>query len=441
VTYALPNPVQSAALAAPERTALVYGERSLTWSQLRDLVVERARQLSGGVRPGDIVPVTGPTSVEWVIELHALGWLGAVAAPMSSKSTRRETLQGLEALELGAAVARELAAREAGAHVPVPRERFWALDDARVVVQTSGTTGAANTVALTTAQLAFSAFGSATRLGVLPTDRWLCALPLHHVGGLMILIRAAFQGTCVELHDGFDAGVVVARLMSGDVTHVSLVPTMLERLLDAGPGHYPSNLRAVLVGGAGTRRVLVDRARASNLPVALTWGMTESASQACTSWPGSDRMAPLPFVRIEADPAGVLHLTGPLVRGRHRSADRGAVDSGAVRVDGRADDIIISGGENISPSEVEAVLREHPAVADAAVVGVPDAQWGMRPVAALVARGSIARPQLDEVRAFCRASLSGFKLPDRVVWCDALPRGELGKLSRAAVRSIMEEPG
>ncbi len=439
--YALPNPIQSAAQAAPNRLALVHGDTALTWGQLRDAVVDRARALGASVRPGDIVPVSGPPGPDWVIELHALGWLGAVAAPMPSTSTPRETLQGLEALRLGEAVARELAARTT-AGAPPPGERFWPLDEDRVVVQTSGTTGTPQTVPLSTGQLVFAAFGSATRLGVLPTDRWLCALPLHHVGGLMILFRAAFQGTCVELHDGFDAERVATRLLSGEVSHTSLVPAMLARVLDVdGARPFPAALRAVLVGGAATSSALLRRAANAGLPTAVTWGMSESASQACTSWPGESAMVPLPFMRVSADADGVLELAGPCVRGRHRTADQGRLENGAVVIEGRADQIIISGGENISPAEIEAVLREHPAVADAAVVGMPDAKWGMRPVAALVARNSCARPDLDEVRAFCRASLSGYKLPDRVVWCDALPRGELGKLHYAAVRTILEEPG
>ena len=490
MTHSLPNPVQSAALAAPERLAVVCGDERLTWGALRDRVVERAGALAVAVRPGDVVPVAGPVSIDWVVELHALGWIGAVAAPMSSRSTRRETLQGLDTIAVTAAVRRELGARRAQDRVTGlqtaqnvsdlhegdrrtgqpedhadagsgrwseprqpgadglgprqarqarPEERVWPLDETRVVVQTSGTTGPPRRVEISTAQLVFGAFGSATRLGLLPADRWLCVLPLHHVGGLMTLFRAAFQATCVELRDGFDAAWVGARLASGEVSHVSVVPTMLSRLLDACPALRVSPvLRAVLVGGAPTPPELVERALAAGLPLSLTWGMSESASQACTSWPGHTDMFPLPFVRVTAAD-DVLELTGPVVRGRHRTGDRGSVEAGAVRVHGRADDIIISGGENISPAEVESVLREHPAVADAAVVGFPDARWGMRPGAALVGRDDVARPELEEVRAFCRAALSGFKLPDRVVWCDALPRGELGKLSRDAVRAMLED--
>lgn len=438
MTFALPNPIQSATLAAPGRIALVVGETRLTWRELRDRVEARARELAASVRPGDVVPVTGQPSVDWVVELHALGWLGAVAAPMSSRSTRRETLQGLDALALRNAVLEAVTARAEPSEV---LEREWALDEVRVVVQTSGSTGKPRNVELTTGQIAFAAFGSATRLGVLPTDRWLCPLPLHHVGGLMILFRAAFQGTCVELHDRFDAAAVAARLLSGEVSHVSLVPAMLERVLDAGLADVPPTLRGVLVGGAATPEGLAARARAAGLPLALTWGMSEAASQVCTSWPGEEALVPLPFARVEASADGILEVSGPQVRGRWRTGDRGTETDGVVRVEGRADDVIISGGENISPAEVEAVLREHPAVVDAAVVGVPDVDWGMRPVAALVARGSVIRPELEEVRAFCRTQLSGFKLPDRVVWCDALPRGELGKLSRSAVRSMLEDAG
>jgi O-succinylbenzoic acid--CoA ligase len=431
VNYAIPNPVESAAIAAPDRTALVDGGVHLSWAALRDRVVARAAELSAGWSPGDPVTITGAPTIDWVVTLHAAGWMGA-AALLVPPGQSVDGVQGLASSSRTSAVSWR----------PGEEPQFWALDSVRALVLTSGTTGEPSAVALTTAQIVFSAFGSATRLGLLPADRWLCPLPLHHVGGLMTLYRAAFQGTCVELMSVFSPNAVVSRLASGEVSHVSLVPTMLDRVIEAGAvAQWPESLRAVLVGGAAMSPELSARAEAAGLPVAATWGMSEAASQICTSWPGDQsRTPPLPFARVQATDDGGLLVRGPVVRGELVTADLGRVDaSGAVVVTGRSDEMIISGGVNISPAEIESVLREHPDVLDAAVVGIDDSEWGSRPAAALVGTLTGPRPGLKEMRAFCRSRLQGFQLPDRVVWCDALPRGDLGKISRVAVRNMVEE--
>jgi len=288
---------------------------------------------------------------------------------------------------------------------------------------------------LTTQQLVMSAFGSAIRLGHDPADRWLCCLPLHHVGGLSVLLRTASYGTTAILHPSFDPAAVAA----ADATMISLVPAMLERLLD-GPG-LPKKTRVALIGGGPTRPALL--ARCAGLPVALTWGMSEAASQISTRIPGDLSPDggvgfPLPFVRVCAADDGALWVFGPIVGGRLDSADRGHVDpAGRVFVSGRRDDMIVSGGENIDPSKLEAALQSHPAVAEAAVAGVPSERWGMRPVAWLVPSGE-ARPDSETLRAHCQSRLRRFEIPDHFVWTDALPRTALGKLTRG--RLCLSQP-
>jgi O-succinylbenzoic acid--CoA ligase len=197
-----------------------------------------------------------------------------------------------------------------------------------------------------------------------------------------------------------------------------------------------------LLGGGPTPPALLARCAAAGAPVSLTWGMTEAASQICTRWPGDleerpDCGPPLAFARVEEGGArGALIVRGPLVGGVLETRDGGRVDAqGRVEIEGRVDDVILSGGENIAPSEIERVLEAHPAVLEAAVVGVPDPVWGERPVAALVCAPGEARPGLEALRAWCRASLAPFMAPDQVRWTEALPRVALGKLSRAAVRA------
>ena len=469
---ALPNPVRSAALACPSRAALHCQTRG-TWTaaELADAVARRAAALGlAGVRPGALVALAGSDradpDAEWVINFHAIGWLGAAVLPLPLRTpepTRTRLLEraapsalvwcGADALVWCGADA------PADCDVPVIRavdhpdlppapERFWPLDEVRAVVATSGTTGVPRLVALRTIQWMTSAFGSAIRLGHAPDDRWLCCLPLHHVGGLSILIRCAWYATAVELHPRFDPAAVSEAIDSGRTTLVSLVPSMLDAVQKARAwAPFPPSLRAILLGGAPASDRLLARCAAIGAPVAVTWGMTEAASQVATRRPGDAGEgrsvgAPLAFARVTVtDHEDVLEVRGPLVYGTLRTGDRGMVGpDGDVRVLGRADEVIVSGGENIDPTEVEAVLATHPAVGEAAVLGIPDARWGRRPAAWLVgAEPAGERPSFAELQRHCNEHLAGFKAPDRFRWVTAIPRSPLGKIDRAGLRALEEE--
>lgn len=459
----IPNPIRSAALSRPEHATLVAAGQTWSASDLLDAVTRCAGVLArAGVGAGQTVALAGPASAEWVVAFHALGWVGAAVAPLPTGGTPGELDAALTALAparlvlchgLPAAARVALAARGGRfltelEHGPEPAERFWPLDEVRAVVLTSGSTAAPRPVPLTTGQLLLSAFGSALRLGHDPEDRWLACLPLHHVGGLSILARCAVYGTTVVLHDNFDPRRVARTLDAGDVSLVSLVPAMLERVLDAREARpFPTTLRAVLLGGDSTPPALLERCRALGVPVALTWGMTEAGSQVATRRPGDldpsgGVGAALPFVRVTAEPAqappgaqpadrgGRLTLRGPLVGPVPLvTRDRGAVVRGVVHVHGRDEDVIKSGGETVSLAEVEAAVRAVPGVADAAVVGVGHPRWGQRPVALVVPRRDAALDAAT-VREACRGRLSPAKVPERVVLVDEVPRTPLGKLAR-----------
>lgn len=452
---ALPNPIRSAAIGRPHHPALDFYGRTWSASHLLEATERAAGQLAGaGVAPGEVVALVGPPSPEWVIALHALGWVGAAVAPLPPAGRAPELRAALDAVRpdhlflthgLSGDTLRSLRRLRSDARfvtqlplAPPPPERYWPLDEVRLVLLTSGSTGRPSAVPLTTSQLSTSAFASAIRLGHDPADRWLACLPLHHVGGLSILLRCAFYGTTVVLQHRFDPRAVAASLDGGEASMVSLVPEMLERVLEARPERpFPARLRVVLLGGDAAPPALLERCRRIGAPVALTWGMTEAASQVATRPPGDlrpdpDNGPPLPFVRVESR-AGRLALRGPLCSGPLTTRDRGRLDErGRVRVEGREEDTIVSGGETFSAREVEEVLRSHPAVADAGVIGVPDPRWGERPLAALVAREG--PPNDEALRAWCRERLSAPKVPDAFAWLPALPRSELGKLRRAALR-------
>jgi len=304
--------------------------------------------------------------------------------------------------------------------------------DGVLLVHTSGTTSAPKPVALTAANVYVNAAGSALALGLDPDERWLCPLPLSHVGGLMVLLRSVIYATTALLTP-FDAERVVARLHAGDATLVSLVPTMLGRLLEAGL-RTPPRLRAVLLGGGPAAPALLERAAAAGVPVAQTYGLTEACSQVTVSAPDDPATAgwPLPGVEVALDRYGEILVAGPTVAGGGvlRTGDLGRLDArGRLTVTGRKADTIVTGGENVAPAEVEGVLLAHPDVLDAAVVGRPDPEWGEELTALVVARAGRAVDGAA-LRAFCRERLAAFKVPKRVEAREALPRTASGKLVR-----------
>jgi O-succinylbenzoic acid--CoA ligase len=257
-------------------------------------------------------------------------------------------------------------------------------------------------------------------------------MPLSHVGGLMVLLRSVVYGTTVVLAPPpFDAGDVAGRLNRGEATIASLVPTMLRRALDAGL-HRPKRLRVLLLGGGPADRALLERALDAGVPVAQTFGMTEATSQVTVSEPGDPFTAgaALPGVSVTVADDGEVLVEGPVVAGGGvlRTGDLGRLDDrGRLTIVGRKADTVVTGGENVAPAEVEAVLLAHPAVADAGVYGRPDPEWGEALVARVVLRDEAA---LEELAAWCRERLAGFKVPKAFEVADALPRTPSGKLVR-----------
>lgn|GEM_PF-36021 len=346
------------------------------------------------------------------------------------------------------------------------------------IVFTSGTTGRPKGAVLSWASFRASAAGSAAHVGSRPGDRWLACMPLHHVGGLAILWRSVLDGSAVVLHERFDAEAAARALDEEAITLASFVPTMLRRVLDARAARpAPPALRAVLVGGAAAPFALLARARRLGLPVLPTYGLTEAASQVATLPRGAPLredgggLRPLPgnALRILAEDGtprapgrpGEIAVRGPtlmqgydgrpdetarvLAGGWLRTGDVGVLDaSGALRVLDRRSDLVVSGGENVYPAEVEAALLAHPDVDDAGVAGLPHADLG-RCVTAWVVLRRGARPDAPALERFLRARLAGYKTPRSIRFVEALPRGAGGKLDRRALArmraSTDERPG
>jgi O-succinylbenzoic acid--CoA ligase len=399
--------LQHAAEARPATIALEAPRGPLTYAELYERAAAGARALeAGGVRAREAVALEHEDRIELAIALHACLLHGAAAVPIDPR--------------LGAG---ERAARAAIAGTIRG-------DEVATVMHTSGTTAAPKPVELTYGNWLANALGSAVALGLDQNERWLCTMPLAHVGGLSILIRSAIYATTVVLHERFESEAVLRALSDPEerITVVSLVPTMLARLLDAGLREPPS-LRWALLGGGPIAPSLLARAQAAGVPVAPTYGMTEACSQIATHG------RPLPGVELAIAPDGEILVRGPIVApaapaadGWLHTGDLGAFDdSGALQVIGRKADTIVSGGENVAPAEVEAVLLEHPCVADAAVFARSDAEWGEVVVAAVIARDGTS-PR--ELRQWCRERLAPFKVPKTFELRSSLPRTDSGKLLR-----------
>jgi O-succinylbenzoic acid--CoA ligase len=387
-----------AAARRPDRVAVETPTERLTYAEL----LARAREAAQRLEPGRRVPLTELAGLDFVVALHACLLAGAAAMPVDPR--------------LGEA---ERAAQLESAGEPTP---------AALVVHTSGTTGAPQAVELTRSNIEANALGSAVALGLDPAERWLCPLPLSHVGGLMVLLRSAIYATTAVLGPA-DA--------LEDVTLASLVPTQLKRILDADAPAAP-RLRAILLGGAGASPALLERAAAAGLPVAPTYGLTQACSQVTVAAPGDPETSgfPLPGVEVEIAPEGEILVRGPVVAGGGtlHTGDLGRLDRrGRLIVTGRRSELIVSGGENVVPAEVEAVLEQHPDVAEAGVFARPDSEWGEAVVAAVVPRNG-APLDPEELRAFCRGHLAGFKVPKAIEPVGALPRTASGKLRRGALR-------
>lgn len=496
------DPVAARAGTAPESPALIHGDGMWSYGELDRRVDEAARRMRGGAagpQPGRAGRVSLLLSGggEAVVLLHAAARAGLEAAPLSPRLTEPELRAALEALEpalvvVGSGSEARVRAALGGAawergtprvvpvdalpDLPVHRGPLDPLPPERVraVLWTSGTTGSPRGVLLTGANLAASARAAARRLDLGPGDRWHASLSVAHVGGLALVTRAAHLGSVVVARDGFDAADFVAGARRGSVSHASLVPVMLRRVLEVLDGEpAPEALRCVLLGGARTPPSLLERALEAGVPVALTYGQTEASSQIATAPPARVREkpgtvgAPLPGVelRIAADPTGddgaeaagdgqgEILVRGPTVAAGYlggeplpmdpdgwlRTGDRGRLDAdGDLWITGRLAERIVTGGVTVDPAEVEEALRGLPGVADAAVVGVPDPEWGEAVAAALVPAAGSA-PDEDAVRSACRARLSGPKRPRRLRFLDALPRNATGKVDRGAVRRLLAD--
>ena len=473
--------------ATPRYEALVCGDERLTFAQLNDLVArECARWHAAGIRRGQHIALVMHSRQATVVRLLASLRYGTVLVPLGARLTATERAAQLEQAACdwllpetddeplwnlnpdgqrnevdatGELTPGQIAQQGDGQFQP---------DATLAIVHTSGTTGQPKGAILSVNNFFYSALGATMRLGHLPQDRWLCVMPLWHVGGLALLTRALLQGAPVVLQPEFDPDAVLHALEHEAVSLVSLVPTMLHRLLECRPGNWPDSLRLILLGGAAASPDLQRRSAEINLPVAPTWGLTETTSQVATMLPTAAQDKPGSVGRplifnqlrvvnesneaVQPNQMGELLVTGPTVMhgywcdeqemahalhgGELNTGDLGYLDEdGDLFIVQRRSDLIISGGENVYPAEIERVLCSHVAVQDAAVLGIADAEWGQR-VAAVVQLQSGENTSREALQAYCRTRLSGYKLPREIHFVSMLPRTASGKVRRSELARL-----
>lgn len=315
-------------------------------------------------------------------------------------------------------------------------------EDTALVLFTSGSGGLAKGVKLSRRALLASARASEARLGWFGSDRWLCTLPLCHIGGLSILLRCLVSRKTAYLCETFETSKVVEAIVDHKITHLSLVPTMLWRLVESG-FRAPEHLQVTLMGGAAVSEDLAARARAAGFRLRLSYGMTETASQIVTDGHALDGV----MLRVVD---GCLEIKAPMLMDGYlsphiperltasswfRTQDRARIDdAGLLRILGRADDLIISGGENIDPREVEAGLNACASIATSYAFALPHAEWGQELVALVVPSDPAASQETLQSHA-----LRGHRRPKLLVPVAALPLLENGKIDRVAATRLVQQ--
>jgi O-succinylbenzoic acid--CoA ligase len=425
--------LSSAAGRRPERVAIAAGDEQVTY---RELLLRAVRAAGGlhlrGAARGEPVALMLEPGLPFLEALHGCLILGTPAVPIDPRLADRERQGVLREIEIK--VERPLTGESGVFQLPDPADR----DEIALVVHTSGTTGTAKPVAITYGNVRANTRGLAQAMQLGDDERWLCPLPLSHVGGLMVFLRSAIMATTAVLAPPpFDAETVARLLRDDDITIVSLVPTQLQRLLDAGATPGPK-LRRVLLGGGAMPHALLERARAAGFPVCPSYGLTQACSTVTVAEPGDLETAgkALPGVGVAIAEDGEILVSGGTINalGSLRTGDLGRLDEqGRLVVTGRKGDLIITGGENVSPAEVEAVIAEHDGVAEAAVFARPHPLWGEAITAWVVAKPG-AGVSVAALRAHCLERLAGFKVPKTFELVDELPRTESGKVRRTELR-------
>lgn len=456
------NWLQKRVRLSPNETALVFEGKEETFAEISEAVERLAGKLfARGIRKDEMVALLGKNDRMTFLLIHALQQLGAITLFLNNRLTKKEIAFQLANAEVQQVIMADSFADKVATGISYTELQqtdyiapalieIWDLSRVASVMYTSGTTGQPKGVMQTYENHWWSAVASALNLGLTEKDSWLCAVPIFHISGLSIMMRSVIYGIPVYLEEHFDEEKITQLLESGQVSTISVVTSMLERLLKIHGGSYHPNLRTVLLGGGPASKTVLEICKQRDIPIVQSFGMTETASQIVTLPPkdaltkiGSSGKALFPAeVKIADD--GEILLKGPsitpgylhndaatnaaFVDGWFKTGDIGYLDEeGFLFVLERRSDLIISGGENIYPTEIEHVIATYEAVKEVAVVGKSDDKWGSVPVAFIVAEQIFDE---TELRTICQTNLASFKIPKQITIVDNLPKTASGKIQR-----------
>lgn len=490
----IPNWLMQRAYLTPERVAVSSSAGELTFRQLHEHALSLAEKcVSLGMKRGETIAILASNSLKMVTFIHAMKYIGVKTLLLNTRLTSREIQFQLEDANVKTLLASEdflQTAQDVQKYADIPVYTFneameeskqtfdwikeFKMSDIDTIMYTSGTTGHPKGVIQTYGNHWWSAMGSALNLGLQEKDSWLCAVPLFHISGLSILMRSVIYGMKVVLHEKFDPVLANRAIKEGGVTIASVVTAMLSRMLDqAGKEPYPSEFRCMLLGGGPAPLPILQSCAALNIPVYQTYGMTETSSQIVTLPPeyslaklGSAGKPLFPCeVQIQTEQGknaepnqpGEIVVKGPnvtsgywnrpdatdkaLQNGWFHTGDIGYLDEdGFLYVLDRRSDLIISGGENVYPAEIEAALLSHPHIVDAGVTGMADPSWGQVPCAFLVKQQGVSLTE-EEVKQHCGKVLAKYKVPRAIYFVNELPRNASNKLVRRQLPLLLETDG
>ncbi len=453
-----------------------------------------------GIGEESRVALLAANSLHFVTCVHALTRLGAILVPLNTRLTLEELrwqvrdahitllVHDAEHTSIATRIVEDATQVVQATFTPIEENgsvtALSSLPEADVVLRTlidlqatqaimytSGTTGTPKGAIITYGMQWWNAIGSALNLGHQSDDCWLACMPFFHIGGLAILMRSVIYQISVVVQQKFDPIAVNQAIREQHVTIISVVAVMLQRMLatlDVQNSVYPGTLRCVLLGGGPAPRSLLEACAVKHIPVVQTYGMTEACSQAVTLAPADalrklgSAGRPLPSVQLrvmhdeqeaQADEAGEIYLKGPTItpgyadrveataRAFHdgwlATGDIGYLDEeGYLYVLDRRSDLIISGGENVYPAEIEAVLLSHPAVAEAGVCGQANAQWGQVPIAFVYLKDG-SEVNTKDLLEYASTRLARYKQPHKMYIVEQLPRNSSGKLLRRELASLL----
>lgn len=482
----IPNPLLKRAFLTPDRPAIRFKDREFTFKELYDIAFDRAGRLTeSGVRQDQFIGVLLKNHIDTVVILLALQLLGVKAVILNNRLTSEELswqLNDSGASYLITEERLEEKVKEISAVTCLTKEdlnqtafkspeimKEVHLSDVCSIMYTSGTTGHPKGVLQTFGNHWWSATGSALNIGIREDDCWLCSVPLFHISGYSILMRSLIYGMKMVLHESFNEQQTLQDIKSERVTIMSVVTTTLTRLVEElHEEALPSYFRCMLLGGGPAPLPLLEKCVDRSIPVFQSYGMTETASQIVTLSPeysisklGSAGKPLFPSQLkiideegnvLEAFQSGEISVKGPNVTigylnreeetkrkmkdGWFQTGDIGYLDDeGFLYVQDRRSDLIISGGENIYPAEIEGVLMSHPHVIDAGVIGKNNDAWGQVPVAFIVKEGSLSELEIIDL---CYQKLAKYKVPKEIYFVDELPRNASKKLLRRVLREYLE---